>query len=376
MPVEVVAQTDSSGQIVFDKYRFNNSPSLATVAHGTTKNSYTSVYLAYYDNINDEIRFRCGQLNNTPNSDTTDFGTFTSVGSSAPQTYVSTGTLIAGRTSGYDTGYNAGSYVCLAAVESTTSSSSDDVIVVVWYDQTNGSMYYAYSENPIGKCAAGEYTPGDANNGWQGYEQVFTGNIGQYCKVAVDANGGIHAVAYDSSNGDLWYAYKESYNTGTWTKCIVDSNGIVGSEITLDVALDASGNAVPYIGYYATSVVRPKYAWLANPSALSAGSEDDMFTGIWEITIVPTSSTVPADNINVGVWKDSNGARTTSISKAWVIANTNLNDTASNANNNDGLSTNGGSSWGYAWANATDNPMMAYQVGAGSSGTLETAQMQ
>ena len=374
MPVEVVAQKDSSGQITFDKYRFNNSPSLATVAHGTDKDSYTSVYLAYYDNINDEIRFRCGQLNNTPNSDTVDFGTFTSVGNSTPKTYTSTSTLIAGRTTGNDTGYNAGSYVSIAPVKTTTSAYTDDVLVIVWYDQTNSKMMYAYSSNPIGKCAAGEYTPGADGNGWEGYEEVFTEGIGQYCKVAVDANGGIHVAAYDSQNGDLWYAYKSSYNGGSWQKYIVDSSGIVGSEITLDVALDSDGNAIPYIGYYATSIVRPKYAWLAKSESLAAGAEDDVYTGVWETTIVPTSSTVPADNINVGVWKTSAGVRTTSISETWVKDNTNYN--GSNATNPDGKATNGGSSWGYAWANATDNPLMAYQVGAGSSGTLETAQMR
>lgn len=374
MPVEVVAQKDSSGQITFDKYRFNNSPSLATVAHGTNTDSYTSVYLAYYDNINDEIRFRCGQLNNTPNSTTADFGTFKSVGSSTPQTYTASSTLIAGRTTGYDTGYNAGSYVSIAPVKTTTSSYTDDVLVIVWYDQTESRMMYAYSKNPIGTCAAGEYKPGANNNGWDGYEEVFTEGIGQYCKVAVDANGGIHVAAYDSQNGDLWYAYKSSYNGGSWQKFIVDSSGIVGSEITLDVALDSDSNAIPYIGYYATSIVRPKYAWLAKPASLAAGAEEDVYTGVWETTIVPTSSTVPADNINVGVWKTSAGVRTTSISETWVKDNTNYN--GSNATNPDGSATNGGSSWGYAWANATDNPLMAYQVGAGSSGTLETAQMR
>ncbi|WP_296330169.1 hypothetical protein, partial [uncultured Treponema sp.] len=219
-----------------------------------------------------------------------------------------------------------------------------------------------------------EYTPGADGNGWEGYEEVFSDGIGQYCKVAVDVNGGIHVAAYDSSNGDLWYAYKSSYNGGSWQKYIVDSSGIVGSEITLDVALDSAGNAIPYIGYYATSIVRPKYAWLAKPALLADGVVEDAYTGVWETTIVPTSSTVPADNINVGVWKTSAGVRTTSISETWVKNNTNYN--GSNATNPDGNATNGGSSWGYAWANATDNPMMAYQVGAGSSGTLETAQMQ
>lgn len=380
MPVEVVAQTDSNGQIIFDKYRFNNSPSLATVAHGTETNSSTSVYLAYYDNINDEIRFRCGSLNRTPNTNANEyigsFGTFINVGSSVPQPYVATATLIAGRTGSKDTGYNAGPYVSIAPVKTTTNSAADDVVVVVWYDQTNGRMMYAYSENPTGNCKGGAFSPG--SNGWQGYTEVFSDNIGQYCKIAVDKKGGVHVAAYDSSNGDLWYAYKSSYNGGSWQKYIVDSNGIVGSEITLDVALDSNGNAVPYIGYYATSVVRPKYAYLALPGDLSDGVDDnEAYTGVWETTILPTASTVPADNINVGVWKDSEGRRITSISKEWVEINTDYSKTGK-ANNNDGQSTNStnGRSYGYAWANATDNPMLAYQVGAGSSGTLETAQMK
>jgi len=141
------------GTYTFDKTRIQ-SPSFATAVHGSS----TNVYLAYYDDMNAEIRLRRGTIsaNNTSTdslSNGTDpgtnssgnasnfnfyvdqYGTGSSTNTQVPQAYNITNTsLIAGTTSGYSTGYNAGEYVSLGIVSSEGSSDTDDVLVVVWYD--------------------------------------------------------------------------------------------------------------------------------------------------------------------------------------------------------------------------------------------------
>ena len=142
-------------------------------------------------------------------------------------------------------------------------------------------------------------------------------NAGEYCQVAVDAKGGIHIAAYDPSLCDLVYAYLPSYD-GTAQTCVVDSNGVLGSNLTIDVALDENGKAIPRIGYYATSCIRPKLAYLINGV--------DSVTG--------TSSTYNKAN------------------------------------------SYSSQSYGFVYGNGTANPVMGYAVKNGSGDTIETAQMK
>ena len=72
-------------------------------------------------------------------------------------------------------------------------------------------------------------------------------------------NSGLNddADAYDNDAGDIYYAklpaFGTTYNESTMS-CVVDSNGMVGSNLTLDVAYDKAasegGKAIPYISYY------------------------------------------------------------------------------------------------------------------------------
>ena len=150
---------------------------------------------------------------------------------------------------------------------------------------------------------------------------------------------------------------------------VCDANGVVGSNITLDVALNASGVAVPRIGYYATSCIRPKLAYLYDTSsAAPAGSEDDAFTGKWECSVVPTASSVSTQSnqynkMNVGIWKDSDGKVTTSTT-----------GTSSTSNTPNGYNS---TSYGFVYGNGTANAVMGYAIKVNSStDAIETAQMQ
>ncbi len=422
------------------------SPSIATAIK--TSDSTTNVYLAYYDAINDEIRFSYGNFtgsekdNSSSTSDLVNVGTLydtygrwaanaSLMGDKYPQPYTLQYTsLIAGTTSsraisiydsssslvdgrkttvasgnGYSTetrslvadsvtpytsasigdesytaryaetstGYHAGPYVSLAAIEGA-GTSGDDVVAVVWYDATNSQMWYSYNVNPS-NYGVGKFSYDSSSsyyNGWSTPVAIFGENngIGKYCKIATDAKGGIHIAAYDSMNGDLYYAYKSSYSA-TATTCVVDSSGIIGTQISLDVGLDSSGNPIPYIGYYAGSSVRPKVAYWASSTAISSassltGAADDAFTGAWEVSLVPTSSSVNDDYVNIGLWKTTSATGLTTYTvPAYIKAS------SSSLTESTGVSDSG-----VILGNKTANPLLGYGIEKSSTGYIETAQMQ
>ena len=354
--MESIGQKDSSGVRIFDKQRIK-SPSFATAVHGSS----TNLYLAYYDNINDEIRFKYGS---TTSANRGDFGSFTDYDTQGDayqyrNAYVS---MIAGS----NTGRNAGEYVSIAVV-SKEETAVDDVVVAVWYDATDRCLRYSYNTTPtVARNANTDAT------GWSTPEPVFTGdmeNAGEWCQVMADKSGGIHIAAYDPINLDLVYAYKSSYQASSFETCIVDGYGVVGSNLTLDVAKNAGGKWIPYIGYYATSCVKPKVAYLSDTSANApAGTIEDVITRAWEISVIPTTNTIPLgsqgnNKMNVGVWKDKD---------SWQIKNS---VTGDNTGSHSG-SSYGATCWDKVYGNGTANPVMGYAIKSGATGYIETAQMR
>ncbi len=361
----------------FSKERIK-SPSLATVA-STEDTSKATVYLAYYDSINDEIRFSWGVIKNKKDDsdDTGMFGTHFDATRTSVAYSISKTSLIAGQTTNKaisttptyasspvttTSGQNvyAGEYVSIAALSG--AGDSDNAVVAVWWDGTNHAMKYSYNKKPTG-IAKGEYL--QSETGWSAPVEIFSGEVGEYCKVTVDANNGVHIAAYDSTNGDIWYAYLKDFdNTSTKKVGCLDSNGFVGSELNIDVAL-VNNNPVPYISYYASNAAKPKIAkWVG--SALTstssvAGAEDDLFTSNWEVSYVPTQSKLTLDHINVAVWKTNAGVLTTSLpgTKSFV----------SKAGSTD-------NSYGTVWGNGTNNEVLGYAIKTGSVGYIETAQIK
>lgn len=408
--LEYIAQADydSEGNLTrnFNKERVR-SPSLATT--GATADS-TTVYLAYYDEINDEIRFKWGTFTNTTQKDwksnrqtdaqkATFFGDYYGVnkdgynsesdGKNTLEDHngdyrLTHNSLIAGKTagkytkaksngaSGATTLYSmttavmtnettpkpvyAGKYVSIAAIEN--GGTSDDAIVAVWWDAENSQLLYSYNLTPK-SIKVGQYS--QAETKWSTPVAIFGEGIGEYCKVAVDKNEGVHIAAYDGLNGDLWYAYVSDFKKPSGARtCIVDSYGIIGTELNIDVALDASSYPVPYISYYAGSCARPKIAHWAKAESIATASliesaDEEVFTGTWEVSLVPTASKVSVDHINVGVWKDGDGKITEST-------------------NNGNIFTAGANGNGTVWGNGTSNAILGYAITKGSNGYIETAQ--
>ena len=413
----------------FDKERIR-SPSIAT---GSASNTSTNVYLAYYDAINDEIRFKKGEIkaskaatwNNLSSAQKTAsfFGDYYGPsGSEAGDKVLADGndyskyrlvhnSWLAGQTSRvYDTSGNtrdtqvittsgkfvyAGQYVSIAAIPGG-GSDGDDAVVAVWWDATNNQLLYSYNLTP-NSITVGQYKQADTK--WTTPVPIFDSDIGEYCKLAFIKEGtgsnthySVHIVGYDGLNCDVWYAYIPNFtdppnDTSTIKTCLVDSYGLIGTELNIDVALDSSGNPVPYISYYAGSCAHPKTAhWvgttsIANAQILNGVDNNEYFTGVWEVSVIPTRSRVSIDHVNIGVWKDSDGVITWSTTDGLEPNGSNTGETKLDYKEVYSQPRSGGSNTGYrtgghVYGNGTKNPILGYAITNGASGYIETAQMK
>ncbi|MBR4789393.1 MAG: hypothetical protein IK024_00720 [Treponema sp.] len=432
--LEMIAQADfektsenSNTYYAYGNYNKERirSPSIATT--NASANS-TRVYIAYYDEINDEIRFKWGNFGATKdetwktswNADTraaTFFGDYygkdhdngqdkseaggKDIVNDANHTasaysiyHLNHNSLLAGHTENkvYKTNGTtantavittdgkpvyAGKYVSIAAIEKGQND-TDDAVVAVWWDGTNNQLLYSFNKNPS-SITAGTYK--QADTGWSSPVAIFgkENGIGEYCKITVDKNKGVHIAAYDGLNGDLWYAYIPQFdNTENIGKCIIDSYGIIGTEINIDVVQDNNNKPVPYISYYAGSCAKPKMAYWVGKEALSttvlnkkegSGAFEDAFTKAWEVTVLPTTSKVSIDYINIGTWKDANGKLTYSTTDGNEPGASNIGKNSFQPGANSDVE-----SYGMVYGNGTKNPVLGYAITQGASGYIETAQ--
>ena len=369
----------------------------------------TYVYMAYYDKSARQVRFRWGTVGDaTDNIDgkanSTSDNTFTRVGKSyglddivdskytgyaqstkndgslrnkdLPDSYVKysynnnegipiqvvAANGIIGANAAYSsaTTYGAGEYVSLAIMN---KDSSNPIAVVSWYDSKNMQLCMAYNTSPT------------TSNNW--VYKVVDKNGGINVKIAADSDKGIHFAYYDNKGGsDLKYAYMSldtNTNTATTPQIVsVDSFGSVGAKCTIDLAKNANGKWVPYIGYqmnaYLGTPLAAKIAYLPEgvSSAIPAGVNDkDYYTGDWEVSIVPTSNIPNDDLINVGVWRDSNGkAKVFTSNSDWSTGDVAPGQVVSNSTLNVGNAT-------IVHGNNTSNPIIGYGI---DTGAIEMAQ--
>ena len=316
--------------------------------------------MAYFDDLNEEIRFRYGQLSDGTGK--SNIGNFVddyrnngldSTNNLDRARYNISHVQVIADSAGTATLGQAGEYVAIDVVQNETNNG--DIVVLVWYDGYSGDLMYAYNSNPT----AG--TTGKNKTNWTGVKTIFTG-AGEYAQIVADANGGIHIAGYDGTNGDLKYAYLSKYNADydeETNSCTVDSYAILGQNLTIDVVLADDGvTPIPYIGYYALSSTKPKLAYRVSGTA-NNGAEEDMYTGNWETTIIPSPSRVPQDRINVALWK-----------------NTTTGNVGKKKASNTGTNT-AGQYYGNCFGNGTSNPVLGYQTRESSTkGYIETAQMK
>lgn len=226
-----------------------------------------------------------------------------------------------------DTGNHGSEYNAIAVIPGTTMN--DDKVVMIWYDNTTDKLMYIYRTNlgtndTASNMDAGTTAKTGRVNGrtvtyWSAPEELYSGML-QDCAMTVDKNGGIHIAAYDQGGSNLIYLYKQSYNSTGVYSSVVDAYSQIGAKVSIDTALNASNKVVPYISYYAEGLRSlPKLAYLpdgitttstttiANSVKDGADEDTDLFTGDWEVTMLPTTSKLQNYNVNIGVWKNANG---------------------------------------------------------------------
>ena len=261
----------------------------------------------------------------------------------------------------------AGKYVSLSIANKDTAN---PVAIVTWYDEVSMALKMAYNTAP---------TTGKT---WT--VRTIDPNGGINVKTAVDGDNHIHFAYYDNRNGsDLKYAYLDSYNSASEPQIVtVDSYNSVGAKCTIDVAKDASGNWVPYIGYqmssYLGTPLGAKLAYRTDFTSLKDGAKDDLYTGGWECTVIPSQNIPNDDQINVGVWRSQsavtvggrnyakNQARPFNTYDYWSTGDTAPGQTITNGVLNVGNAT-------LLHGNNTANPILGYGI---DTGAIEMAQMK
>lgn len=357
--IELIGQGGTRGNPNGGNYDLRykmRSPSIATARgyNATTgvDDTSTNLYMAYYDSFNDEIRFKTGNTsslglfvkhgdqNTYPvyNCDdaqviATDVGTDVNKKNLPSDVSYYNGTTKASPLGG------AGEYVSIDVIRKgkTEGGKTTDVVVLVWYDAVAKELKYTYNEKPL-DYSWQTSSPNKANYkglnsmNWEPAKTIFKG-AGEYCQVKVDQNGGVHIAGFDPTYGDLRYAYLASYDAAynkDTDSFIVDSSGNTGSHLVMDVAYDKApangGKPVPYITYWGSGM--PKIAHPVNGCAL-AGANNELFTGNWEVSYIPTDSTITdldqkklnnLDNrINVALYKYGTNGAVVPTQKAPVV---------------------------------------------------------
>ena len=224
------------------------------------------------------------------------------------------------------TGNKGSKYYAMDVVAGTAIG--DDKVVMIWYDDSASKLMYMYR---YGLTAAGDNTDASVNgvaNKWSAPKEIFNKKL-QDCAIKVDPLGGIHIAAYDQTNADLVYAYLPTYNhldttDNTPYTSVVDAYSQVGKYITIDTVLDSTGTkAIPYISYFTEGMSSlPKLAYIPGgidktsaetiTASLKDGSSSttNLFTGAWEVTLLPSNSSLQQYKVCVGAFRDASNKTT------------------------------------------------------------------
>jgi len=245
-----------------------------------------SIYMTYYDASQNQLTFRYGTvatggvfggaIANQPNS-----GVGSAANAQAMATSAST--------------YGVGLYSAIGVT-------STGVAVAAWYDQANQRLVFSYNTNPASTTSAGQ---------WQANASVVDSSFaGWYVDMAVDAADGIHIAYYNSSSGDLKYAYLSSYAAAPQVTT-VDSFLSTGTDVSIAVYYDGT-NYVPYISYFMPTFSQTSFsirtAWRTNFASLQSGVANDQYTGNWEVMTVPTAGYPQDFRVGIGIKANAGGA--------------------------------------------------------------------
>lgn len=311
----------------YDGSTFNSqrvvSPKIVT---GTVtvsgKTTTTPVYLAYYDSSSDQVKFRYGTVTGSGY----DSGFSGALANHDNSNYGSAGgyQVVAGKKSNSapsnENGNNvgqAGEYVAIGIVPTTVKEGNGTAgtAVVAWYDASSQRLLLSYNTAPTSNESASQWG--------SNVKEIDNNFTGWYVDLVIDPDGGIHLAYYDSSAGDLKYAYLKNYSA-TPVVCKVDSYLSVGTNISIDVSSSketvykADGTTesryVPHISYFMSAFTKTAYSVrTAYPYKLDSegnftdGAENDKFTGKWEVMTVPTSQNPLDFTVGIGIKNNDAG---------------------------------------------------------------------
>jgi hypothetical protein len=238
-----------------------------------------SAYMTYYDASQNQLTFRYGTVATG--------GTFGGAIGDQPCTGIGSYQNAQAIATSTSPTYGVGLY-------SAVGVTSGGVAVVAWYDQANQRLVFSYNTSPTSTTSSGQ---------WQTNASVIDSSFaGWYVDMVVDAGGGIHIAYYNSSSGDLKYAYLSSY-TATPQVVTVDSFLSTGTDIGISVQ-KVGANYVPYISYYMPTFTQTSYsvrtAWRTNFTNLLDGVTSDQYTQNWEVMTVPTTSYPQDFRVGIG----------------------------------------------------------------------------
>ncbi|MCX7037685.1 MAG: Ig-like domain-containing protein [Spirochaetes bacterium] len=205
---------------------------LVTKGRSNTAGQYSRVYLGYYDQSTGELLFRNYRVG------------LAAAGNNLYST---------GRSNQADTTVTSGD----AARKLVSSSASQyfamgvtdqNRVVFVYYDQAAGRLKVTYSTAGIDLAS-----PTDAVT-FSAPVDIPADYVGWYVSLAIETDGlagtpdPIHIAAYDTSDGDLRYAYMTSYADASPQIVRVDANNSVGIYTSVKVR-----GGKPWISYYNNS---------------------------------------------------------------------------------------------------------------------------
>jgi large repetitive protein len=258
-------------------------PKMTTYIDGAT----ARVFMSYYDDISGQLRYRAGTVAGA--ADTPTFG----------GALINHDNVAGGSAPGFHTVASSANAFKPGQYSAIGITNDGLVAVMAWYDADARRLVYSWNNSPNTASAAQWQTNASY------IDEEFTG---WYVDLAVDSDNGIHIAYYNSSSGDLKYAYMSGYNAAPEI-VTVDSYLSTGTNVSIAVR-QIGANQVPYISYYMGAYTSTSFslrtAWRTNMANLLNGAELDRFTGHWEVMTVP-SGNIPKD-YRIGIGIKNNGS--------------------------------------------------------------------
>ena len=273
------------------------NPKIATLV----SDDKTKMYTVYYDSAYSKLVFRYGTSKYDSQSSVRWNAGITARGSKSSASGAYT----------IDNSSNVGEYAAVGVIPTGLTGLTGGTAVVCW--KSGDALKFMYNE-----------TPSNSSTWKTNCAVIDSDYAGEYCDLAVDSAGGIH-IAYYRAGNKLKYAYLESYKATKADVCMVDSYLSVGENISIETSSKTisykDGSAtkyryVPYISYYSNAIGLAKVAWPVklgknsasnNTNTFVDGATSDMFTGDWEVQVLPTALTTKILNYTIGVGEKKNG---------------------------------------------------------------------